>query len=144
MLLSCANGNSLIGASEIACLPSGNWSAPLPVCESKDHLANTNDTPNRTAHDQHGVFFKGVECGEIPLLTSANGTVPRVSVLSREVGGRVAFSCPNGYGLRGASESGCLPSGEWSTPFPTCIGKPSHLISQWFVVCVVGLLSVVA
>lgn len=33
--LSCANGNSLIGASELVCLPSGNWSAPLPVCESK-------------------------------------------------------------------------------------------------------------
>lgn len=32
--LSCANGNSLIGASELMCLPSGNWSAPLPVCES--------------------------------------------------------------------------------------------------------------
>lgn len=32
--LSCANGNSLIGASELVCLPSGNWSAPLPVCES--------------------------------------------------------------------------------------------------------------
>lgn len=33
--LSCANGNSLIGASELLCLPSGNWSAPLPVCESE-------------------------------------------------------------------------------------------------------------
>lgn len=30
----CGNGNALIGASEITCLPSGNWSAPLPVCES--------------------------------------------------------------------------------------------------------------
>lgn len=35
VVLSCANGNSLIGAGEIVCLPSGNWSAPLPVCESK-------------------------------------------------------------------------------------------------------------
>lgn len=33
--LSCANGNALIGSSELICLPSGNWSAPLPVCESK-------------------------------------------------------------------------------------------------------------
>lgn len=32
---SCANGNSLIGAAEIVCLPSGNWSAPFPICESK-------------------------------------------------------------------------------------------------------------
>lgn len=33
--LSCINGNSLIGASEMTCMPSGNWSSPLPVCESK-------------------------------------------------------------------------------------------------------------
>lgn len=33
--LSCLNGNSLIGASELTCMPSGNWSSPLPVCESK-------------------------------------------------------------------------------------------------------------
>lgn len=33
--LSCTNGNTMIGASELTCLPSGNWSAPFPVCESK-------------------------------------------------------------------------------------------------------------
>lgn len=33
--LSCVNGNSLIGSSELSCMPSGNWSSPLPVCESK-------------------------------------------------------------------------------------------------------------
>lgn len=32
---SCANGNALIGAPEIVCLPSGNWSSPFPVCESE-------------------------------------------------------------------------------------------------------------
>ncbi|XP_075151703.1 hig-anchoring scaffold protein isoform X2 [Haematobia irritans] len=94
VLLSCSNGNSLIGSSELFCLPSGNWSAPLPVCES-------------------------VECGDIPLPN--NVTSPRVSVLSREVGGRAAFSCPSGYGLRGPSESICMPSGEWATPFPSCV-----------------------
>ncbi|XP_030377373.1 sushi, von Willebrand factor type A, EGF and pentraxin domain-containing protein 1 isoform X2 [Scaptodrosophila lebanonensis] len=93
VLLSCSNGNSLIGASELFCLPSGNWSAPLPVCES-------------------------VECGDILL---NNVSSPRVSVLSREVGGRAAFSCPTGYGLRGPSEALCLPSGEWATPFPVCV-----------------------
>uniref|UniRef100_A0A1I8NQU7 Sushi, von Willebrand factor type A, EGF and pentraxin domain-containing protein 1 n=2 Tax=Stomoxys calcitrans TaxID=35570 RepID=A0A1I8NQU7_STOCA len=94
VLLSCSNGNSLIGSSELFCLPSGNWSSPLPVCES-------------------------VECGDIPL--SNNITSPRVAVLSREVGGRASFSCQSGYGLRGPSESICMPSGEWATPFPTCV-----------------------
>lgn len=31
---SCNNGNALIGTPEIACLASGNWSGPLPICES--------------------------------------------------------------------------------------------------------------
>lgn len=122
VVFSCANGNSLIGASEIICLPSSNWSAPLPVCESKIH--NPNEKSDNRKHDQ-GFLSKGVECGDIPLLTSSNGTVPRVAVLSREVGGRASFSCPSGYGLRGSSESVCLPSGEWAQPFPTCIGKTS-------------------
>lgn len=31
---SCNNGNALIGSPEISCLASGNWSGPLPICES--------------------------------------------------------------------------------------------------------------
>ncbi|XP_021700723.1 sushi, von Willebrand factor type A, EGF and pentraxin domain-containing protein 1 [Aedes aegypti] len=96
VLFSCTNGNALIGTPEITCLPSGNWSAPLPVCES-------------------------VECGEVPIQANNNGSAPRVAILSREVGGRSAFSCPPGYGLRGPSEAICLPSGEWGGPFPTCV-----------------------
>lgn len=98
VLFSCTNGNALIGTPEITCLPSGNWSAPLPVCES-------------------------VECGEVPIQANSNGSAPRVAILSREVGGRSAFSCPPGYGLRGPSEAICLPSGEWGGPFPTCVGR---------------------
>lgn len=33
--LTCVNGNSLIGTTVLVCLPSGNWSAPFPVCESE-------------------------------------------------------------------------------------------------------------
>lgn len=32
---SCANGNALLGSPTLVCRASGNWSAPLPVCESK-------------------------------------------------------------------------------------------------------------
>lgn len=32
---SCNNGNALIGTPEITCLGSGNWSSPLPICESE-------------------------------------------------------------------------------------------------------------
>lgn len=88
---SCNNGNALIGTPEITCLASGNWSSPLPICES-------------------------VECGEVPIPASFNGSAPRVAIISREVGGRAAFSCPAGHGLKGPSETICLPSGEWGGP----------------------------
>ncbi|KAI4468144.1 complement component-related sushi domain-containing [Holotrichia oblita] len=89
----CVNGNALIGAQEIACLPSGNWSAPFPVCES-------------------------IECGEV------GGILPphlRVTIVSREVGGRAQFSCVPGFGIRGPHETICLTTGEWATPYPTCV-----------------------
>lgn len=72
--------------------------------------------------------FTGVECGDLPITASSNRSVPRVAVLSREVGGRAAFSCRSGYGIRGPSESICLPTGEWSLPFPDCVGM--HFIES--------------
>ncbi|KAJ2938869.1 hypothetical protein O0L34_g17677 [Tuta absoluta] len=93
----CANGNALLGAHTLVCRASGNWSAPLPVCES-------------------------VECGEVihdtPL--GANERRPRVAVVSRGVGGRAAFSCPAGWALSGPTETVCLPAAEWAKPFPVC------------------------
>ncbi|XP_074036911.1 hig-anchoring scaffold protein isoform X1 [Leptinotarsa decemlineata] len=89
---SCINGNSLIGAPEIVCLPSGNWSSPFPICES-------------------------IECGEVG---GALGDRLKVLVVSREVGGRAIFSCEPGFGLRGPAETICQASGDWATPFPTC------------------------
>jgi hypothetical protein len=110
---SCNNGNALIGTPEITCLASGNWSGPLPICESKLNISYQfiSFLMNK---------FSGVECGDISLQPSINGTSPRVAIISREVGGRAAFSCPAGHGLKGPAETICLPSGEWSGPFPTC------------------------
>lgn len=45
---SCEVGYSLVGASEIKCLPSGNWSAPFPRCEGKSSPAR-----------------RGVQCREV-------------------------------------------------------------------------------
>uniref|UniRef100_A0A1B6DCY4 Sushi, von Willebrand factor type A, EGF and pentraxin domain-containing protein 1 n=2 Tax=Clastoptera arizonana TaxID=38151 RepID=A0A1B6DCY4_9HEMI len=92
VLLTCANGNSLIGAPEILCLPSGNWSAPIPVCES-------------------------MECPDLGNLSDPN---LRATILSREVGGQVMFSCTQGFGLIGPAHSTCQPTGEWASPLPTC------------------------
>ncbi|KAL0277452.1 UNVERIFIED_CONTAM: hypothetical protein PYX00_004721 [Menopon gallinae] len=92
VVFSCSNGNALIGSQELVCLPSGNWSAPVPLCQS-------------------------IECADFNNLTDPN---LKVSVLSREVGGRAVFSCSPGYGLQGVAESVCLMTGDWSLPLPTC------------------------
>ncbi|KAL0811803.1 hypothetical protein ABMA28_009231 [Loxostege sticticalis] len=93
----CANGNALLGSPVLTCRASGNWSAPLPVCES-------------------------VECGEVIHDTPLNEGErrPRVAVVSRGVGGRAAFSCPPGWALSGAAETVCLPAADWARPFPVC------------------------
>lgn len=94
---SCHNSNSLIGAPELTCLPSGSWSSPTPFCES-------------------------VLCPDITNIT--NDRILRVSIVSREVGGRALFSCPPGFTIRGAgTESVCQSSGEWAQPLPRCEGK---------------------
>ncbi|XP_012545704.3 uncharacterized protein LOC101741571 isoform X2 [Bombyx mori] len=94
---SCANGNALIGAHVLVCRPSGNWSAPLPVCES-------------------------VECGEVvqDTVLGPGERRPRVAVVSRGVGGRAAFTCPAGWALAGPPETVCLPAADWARPFPVC------------------------
>ncbi|XP_049879785.1 uncharacterized protein LOC126376459 isoform X2 [Pectinophora gossypiella] len=93
----CANGNALLGAHTLVCRASGNWSAPLPVCES-------------------------VECGEVVHDTALGEGErrPRVAVVSRGVGGRAAFSCPAGWALSGPTETVCLPAADWARPFPVC------------------------
>ncbi|CAH0717600.1 unnamed protein product, partial [Brenthis ino] len=94
---SCANGNALLGSQTLVCRASGNWSAPLPVCES-------------------------VECGEVlqDMPIREGERRPRVAVVSRGVGGRAAFSCPPGWALDGPTETVCLPAADWSRPFPVC------------------------
>jgi hypothetical protein len=93
---SCHNSNSLIGAPELTCLPSGSWSSPTPFCES-------------------------VLCPDITNIT--NDRILRVSIVSREVGGRALFSCPPGFTIRGAgTESVCQSTGEWAQPLPRCEG----------------------
>uniref|UniRef100_A0AAR5PA08 Sushi domain-containing protein n=1 Tax=Dendroctonus ponderosae TaxID=77166 RepID=A0AAR5PA08_DENPD len=88
----CNDGNSLIGAPEVTCLPSGNWSAPFPICES-------------------------IECGDVGFNLSPH---LNVEVISRKVGGVARFTCDNGFDVRGPNETVCQPSGDWASPFPTC------------------------
>ena len=50
---SCNNGNSLIGAGRIKCLPSGRWSAPIPACQDvvcTENITMLNKRPNFRLH----------------------------------------------------------------------------------------------
>ena len=43
--------------------------------------------------------------------------------LDTSLGAVVNHTCDDGFVLQGAMERECLPSGEWSAPLPTCVGK---------------------
>lgn len=47
---------------------------------------------------------------------------PKISVLSREVGGKATFTCPQGFMTEGSSEAVCQSSGQWSASVPFCRG----------------------
>lgn len=68
--------------------------------------------------------MSGVECGDVILDTplGEGERPPRVSIVSRGVGGRAAFSCAPGWALRGTPETVCLPHAHWAKPFPVCKG----------------------
>ncbi|ODN03359.1 Sushi, von Willebrand factor type A, EGF and pentraxin domain-containing protein 1 [Orchesella cincta] len=111
--IQCKSGDSVVGAKEVTCLPSGKWSSPLPRC-------------------------KGLECPEIssgadlvPLRYMSSVTnrsydrdemvPPKVSIHDRFVGGKAVFSCPSGYMVQGNAVVICQSSGQWSSTPPTCI-----------------------
>ncbi|XP_042893956.1 complement receptor type 2-like [Penaeus japonicus] len=90
---SCEVGYSLVGASEIKCLPSGNWSAPFPRCED-------------------------IECPD-PRESPADPLL-RVTVVARGVGSQVLYDCPRGHPVKGPASAICQENGQWSSPPPRC------------------------
>ena len=65
-----------------------------------------------------------VDCGDPG--TPANGNTGGTLIdgtLNTTLGAFVNHTCDDGFTLQGADERECLPSGEWSDPLPTCIGK---------------------
>lgn len=65
-----------------------------------------------------------------PTSMTRNGTLkknetapPKISILSRDVGGKAIFSCPQGYIIDGSTQAICQINGEWSTAIPLCNGN---------------------
>nr|XP_037291711.1 sushi, von Willebrand factor type A, EGF and pentraxin domain-containing protein 1-like [Rhipicephalus microplus] len=86
VVFSCDEGQRLRGSQQAMCLPSGNWSAPPPICQV-------------------------AECHDI---TGASDGLVVVKAEQRAVGSRAHFSCPLGYALRGQASVECLDTGQWS------------------------------
>ena len=86
----CTNGNSLIGAPKVKCLPSGIWDHPIPACQ--DIVCPENITLWATSLRPH----------------------LKVQVHSFGAGGHAFFSCQRGHTLVGTKKAKCLRNGEWS------------------------------
>ncbi|XP_048022530.1 complement factor H isoform X2 [Megalobrama amblycephala] len=94
--LSCV-GRELQGQSKISCLSDGKWNPSFPKCVGE------------------------VLC---PLNTAEEDLkMERFPDIDRPVkyGDKLTFSCNReGLTLKGEKEITCLPSGQWSSPFPKC------------------------
>ena len=112
---SCIEGYTLQGAVERVCLPSGNWSEPLPICNGK--IINYEYKNNLVANF---LFFAQTEtvC-EDPGMPE-NGATSGTAVT---VGSVVNHTCDVGFILNGANQRECLSNGTWSRPLPICLSK---------------------
>lgn len=87
----CDNGFTLAGAATSVCLPTGEWSEPLPKCVR-------------------------VTCPRRRRLTG--GTIRCTD--ESYVGSTCTATCLGGTQLVGAEVFECLASGKWSAPLPSC------------------------
>uniref|UniRef100_A0A3Q1EEN8 Sushi domain-containing protein n=1 Tax=Acanthochromis polyacanthus TaxID=80966 RepID=A0A3Q1EEN8_9TELE len=104
----CSRDFHLDGSNETECLPTGQWSAPIPTCS--------------------GTFTLFI--GKMhPRLFVAGLPPPNERI---KTGHKLQFQCSNDLTLNGSEKIECLQTGQWSAPFPTCsapvgCGKPPPL-----------------
>ncbi|CAH0550197.1 unnamed protein product [Brassicogethes aeneus] len=150
---SCNNGNSLIGAADITCLPSGNWSSPFPICEKvtcdlptppdNGYIQGTgpykagdviqfNCNPDYMMEGQPIIACQenGRWSGKLPKCLQAC-SYPGTTISGRmsavkfyyKIGENITFSCDDGLQLKGAAMLKCLRNGKWSNAIPTCFSN---------------------
>ncbi|XP_033009862.1 complement receptor type 1 [Lacerta agilis] len=90
---SCDPGYSLVGEASISCTASGEWSSPLPRCET-------------------------VQCP--PPQVVAHGKYSSQEAKGFTNGGFVEYSCDPGYSIIGDSRIFCTASGSWNSSAPNC------------------------
>ncbi|XP_023331995.1 sushi, von Willebrand factor type A, EGF and pentraxin domain-containing protein 1 [Eurytemora carolleeae] len=91
---SCNNSNSLVGAQNLRCLPTGKWNGLIPTCDQ-------------------------ITCPDIK--TIIKDPVVKITSTENESNGRVYLACPRGFRINGDTRAFCQPNGEWSLSSPsTC------------------------
>ena len=110
----CDEGFEIQGAMERECLPSGEWSEPLPSCIGK--------VKNLLLHGHDIYLVRVADCGNPGIPENGN-----TSVTVTTAGALVNHTCNTGFILRGAAQRECLPNGNWSEPLPVCVGKMLRL-----------------
>ncbi len=102
--VTCERGFRLIGDSEIACGPQGQWSGIMPVCHRL--LCANPDIP----------------------FGSALGMYPNQGSQTTQFsfGHVVTFRCQPGFELHGVSALGCQEDGTWNASFPVCVRTICH------------------
>ncbi|XP_053549115.1 E-selectin-like [Bombina bombina] len=92
----CAEGFKLMGASELTCASSGEWTSSTPTC-------------------------KAVQCGTLPIPDM--GIMNCTNVLGDFKFGTVCkFDCKSEWLLNGSNTLECSSDGKWSATIPTCEG----------------------
>ena len=129
----CAIGTTLQGASSGYCMPSGQWSDPLPRCivtecpdlskhpKLQSITIGQNGLNNTTYLSASSSSFSS---SSKELLISNNIKIVPAEIQQnheRRIGDKAVFTCPRGYGLQGSHhELYCLESGQWSGQVPYC------------------------
>ncbi|KAL1427369.1 hypothetical protein MTO96_017425 [Rhipicephalus appendiculatus] len=118
VVFSCDEGQRLRGSQQAMCLPSGNWSAPPPICQGQCMrllVGHASIFPVL----MHSFIHPGNWLSVHDITGASDGLVV-VKAEQRAVGSRAHFSCPLGYALRGQASVECLDTGQWSGSLPRC------------------------
>nr|XP_039249787.1 sushi, von Willebrand factor type A, EGF and pentraxin domain-containing protein 1-like [Styela clava] len=100
ILFSCPINYILKGHGSAVCLANGQWNNSPPSCERK------------------------IMC-RVPHVPKRTGFLGNTRRQWRPVGGRLSFSCPDGYILKGHNSATCTAEGKWDNSPPVCERRPT-------------------
>ncbi|GCC29611.1 hypothetical protein chiPu_0008054 [Chiloscyllium punctatum] len=127
----CNNGYYLLGDYKLFCADNGHWTGVVPVCLDLDECALGSDCDTKsecintvgsyTCTCRPPYTGDGKNCTD-PISCKDPGRPTHGLALGdvHFVGGRVTFSCEEGYQLNGTETITCLKDGLWSHTLPHC------------------------